>query len=144
MTQDGHPLWTDAGGKTISGYPVLFEVLEGGGTINGKSTIALSTEADGVARAPLKCGPAPGGLNRIKASATVNGQQVSGSPQIFNIRTHGLNRLKLESGNNQEGIVGELLPEPLKVSIRDSAGKAIAGQDVTFKVTAGEDSSKAT
>ncbi len=129
---------TDAGGKTISGYPVLFEVLEGGGTINGKSTITLSTEADGVARAPFKCGPAPGGLNRIRASATVNGQQVSGSPQIFSIRSHGLNRLKLESGNNQEGIVGELLPEPLKVSIRDSAGKAIAGQDVTFKVTAGE------
>ncbi|MDZ7268028.1 MAG: Ig-like domain-containing protein [candidate division KSB1 bacterium] len=129
---------TDASGRAISGYPVLFEVLEGGGTINGKSTITLNTEADGVARAPFKCGPIPGALNRIKASASVNGQPVSGSPQSFSIRSQGLNRIKLESGNNQEGVVGELLAEPFKVSIRDSAGKGIANQEVTFKVTAGE------
>jgi len=128
---------TDADGKAISGYPVLFEVLEGGGSINGKSTITLNTESDGVARAPFKCGPTPGVLNRIKASATVNGQPISGSPQTFSIRAQGLNRIKLESGNNQEGIVGELLAEPFKVSIRDSAGKAIANQEVTFKVIAG-------
>lgn len=128
---------SDATGKVISGYPVLFEVLEGGGTIDGKTSITINTNTNGVAQAPLKCGPAPGALNRVRASATVNGQPVAGSPQIFSIRAQGLNRLRLESGNNQEGIVGELLAEPFVATIRDSAGKTIANQEVTFEVKAG-------
>lgn len=121
----------------LSGYPVIFEVLEGNGSINKQKKDTLLTDNTGIARAPFKCGPTPGAINKVKASALFNSQQVSGSPATFNVRTFGLKNIKTESGDAQEGVVGNFLPQPLIVAVLDSANKGIAEQKINFSVTAG-------
>lgn len=128
LTQDNTPL---------SGYPVIFEVIDGNGTINKQKKDTLLTDNTGFARAPLRCGPTPGASNKVKASALYNGQQISGSPFTFTVRTFGLRNVRSDSGDAQEGVVGNFLPKPFVVSVLDSASKGIAGQKVTFAVTAG-------
>ncbi len=121
----------------LSGYPVIFEVLEGDGTINKQMKDTLLTATDGVARAPLRCGLTPGALNRVRASVLFGGNAVPTSPFTFTVRTYGLRNVRTDSGDVQEGVVGNFLPSPLVVAVLDSASKGIAGQRVTFAVTAG-------
>ncbi len=123
--------------KALAGYPVIFEVLEGNGTINKQKKDTLLTDNTGVARAPLRNGPTPGAVNKVKASALFNNQPVSGSPFTFTVRTFGLKLIKTESGDAQEGVVGNFLPKPLVVTVQDSANKGIAEQKINFSVTAG-------
>lgn len=123
--------------KPIAGYPVKFEVLQNGGTINNKTTETIHTGADGIARAILVCAPTPGAALQVRASATSNGANINGSPKTFNIRTHGLKNLRYESGDNQSGVVGNFLPQPLVMSVLDSSNAKVPGQKVKFEVTAG-------
>src|SRR4051794_31159070 len=45
--------------------------------------------------------------------------------------------LTVVSGNQQTGVVGERLPKPLVVELRDEVGKVIMGRRVAFVVTDG-------
>ncbi|HET7462950.1 MAG TPA: Ig-like domain-containing protein [Longimicrobium sp.] len=45
--------------------------------------------------------------------------------------------IRTVSGNAQTGTAGEMLPEPVVVSLTDGTGKPVSGWTVTFQVTAG-------
>lgn len=47
------------------------------------------------------------------------------------------NSIAVSEGNNQVGAAGTALPESLAVIVRDQAGAALAGVNVTFTITAG-------
>lgn len=45
--------------------------------------------------------------------------------------------LRMVSGNDQEGVVGQQLANPIVVEVTDRNGRPVVGQTVTFQVTAG-------
>jgi Domain of unknown function (DUF4082)/Bacterial Ig-like domain (group 1) len=53
-------------------------------------------------------------------------------------KTANTTTLKINSGNNQQGIVGTTLPLPLTVLATDSAGNKVANASVQFTTTAGQ------
>jgi len=79
------PLYTqvfDAMDNPVSGVPVTYEVVTGGGSFGGAPTVTITTDAKGVATAIFTLGPLPGvDVDVVKASIE-NG---TGGPAVFNV-----------------------------------------------------------
>jgi hypothetical protein len=75
-------LVTDAGNNCVSGLPVAFRVVAGGGsfTANGSSTLVVRTDDAGKAAAGFRLGPTPGISNNV-VEATIEG--IEGLPAVF-------------------------------------------------------------
>jgi hypothetical protein len=58
-------LVTDAGGNCAEGAPVTFQVVEGGGNIDGQTSITVPTNSDGTASVYFTLGPDAGSNNNI-------------------------------------------------------------------------------
>src|SRR5262249_11149790 len=56
---------TDAGNNRLSGVPVTFTVLQGGGMLSGQTSIVQNTDSDGRALAVLTLGPLDGIANQL-------------------------------------------------------------------------------
>ncbi len=56
---------TDAGHNRLNGVPVTFTVKQGGGKINGATSLQTTTDGDGRALAVLTLGPQPGQDNNV-------------------------------------------------------------------------------
>lgn len=123
--------------RPISGYPVLFEVKEGGGTVNGQTTTIIHTASNGEASGTLVLGPTPSATNSVEVSASSQGTQLTGSPVIFSATAASLSALQLVDGNNQTGAVGGELASALKVKVGDTRSKGIRGWPVTFTIKDG-------
>ena len=118
----------DQNGNPLEGVAVTFEVTAGGGTL---SATTATTDADGLASATLTLGRDPG-------SNTVTARVSELNPVIFSAT--GLatpTTAEAISGDEQQGAVGTLMPEPFVVEVRDQNGNPIEGIAVTFEVTAG-------
>lgn len=70
----------DAGGNPVSGVPVIFKVEQGGGTLEGGSTVTKTTDADGRAAAVLVLAQQEG-INNNLVSASFTG--FAGIPVAF-------------------------------------------------------------
>ncbi len=130
----------DRYGNPIAGHPVRFEVVEGGGSVDGAQSVERATEADGIARVYLTLGPTPGdSTNKVRARAWRDGVELAGSPLLFVASaTAGEARKLVEvSGNHQTGKAGQDLPEPFVVRVTDVAGNGIAGYLVHIRVVSG-------
>ncbi len=75
------------------------------------------------------------GINTIVAVGTdAAGNQVQTSITVtFDISSKP--KIKISSGNNQQGVIGTTLPLPLVVQLVDSGGTPVANKAVTFTVT---------
>ena len=113
----------------FSGAQVTFAVTSGGGRL---SVSTATTDSDGRAESTLTLGPNPG-ANTVTVSVT--GIQAQ---QTFN--AEGI-RIPLAfwiiSGFDQKGVIGEALPKPIVVEMRDQSGEPLPGAQVTFAVTSG-------
>ena len=135
----------DEDGTAVAGVDVAFAVAAGGGMLSAatdanpcifkssESSIAATTDANGQAATRLTLGSEPGtntvevtveGLEPVTFTATAAEQATP----------HSLTKV---CGEDQEGTAGERLTQPLVVSVLDEDGAAIAGVDVSFRVTAG-------
>ncbi|RKY87976.1 hypothetical protein DRQ11_04880, partial [candidate division KSB1 bacterium] len=78
---------TDDNGQPVSGHPVTFKVISGGGTLDGDTdTIkVVNTNDEGIAQVVLTLGPHVGTDNNVvEAKATRDGvHDLNGSPIIF-------------------------------------------------------------
>ena len=119
----------DEHGAAFEGVPVTFSVTAGDGTL---STTSTTTDANGRAESTLTLGPNPG-TNTVTVSVTGTRAQ-----QTFN--AEGI-RIPLAfwiiSGFDQKGLIGEALPKPIVVEVRDQSGEPLPGVQVTFAVTSG-------
>jgi Glucodextranase, domain B len=70
----------DQGYNRMGGVPVTFTVTQGGGNINGQSSVTMNTDSDGRALAVLTLGPADG-ISNNQVTATFPGN--SGLPATF-------------------------------------------------------------
>ncbi|MDP3233700.1 MAG: PQQ-dependent sugar dehydrogenase [Myxococcales bacterium] len=122
---------TDTHGNPVRGLNVDWQVIEGGGSLQGPATIA--TDANGVSKVQgWVLGPAAGqnllvgrmpGLPQTTFSATAT--------------TVGMASIAVESGQDQTAPVSMNVPVAPAVRVRDAQGQPAAGVAVTFTVASG-------
>lgn len=122
---------TDRAGTALSGVTVAWLVPLGAGRVSAAST---PSDAQGEAQVTWTLGPAAGpSTNDLTAtvtglpSVTFTASAIAGPPT----------RLTMVAGNAQTGLVGQPLPEPLIVAVRDQFGNAPTSLTVSWAVTAG-------
>ncbi|HHM23511.1 MAG TPA: T9SS type A sorting domain-containing protein [Bacteroidetes bacterium] len=123
----------DGQGSPVADYWVHFENRsELGGSLSADSA---KTGADGRASVSFTLGTKVGTYQVV---ALANGLQ--GSPVTFNLTAVAgpAARMAKVSGDSTVGIILEPLPEPFVVRVVDQYGNAVAGEPVTFTVTAGD------
>ncbi len=125
----------------ISGHIVTFRVLSGGGNLAGATRRDVFTDNLGIGQVTLTLGSTPGVNNNVVEATSVAADSTpipgSGMRFIASATVGAPNRLVIVSGNNQEGIVGNPLPQMLTVKVTDSQNNPIIGHTVTFRVMAG-------
>ena len=121
---------TDANDNPIPGITIQW-TAEGGGSVSAPSSV---TDASGQASVTRTLGGTAG-----PQTTTADAGPIAGSPVIF---THtatagtaaGITKV---SGDNQSGLPGAPLAQPLVVEVRDGLGNVIADRDVTWVVGTG-------
>ena len=126
----------NAAGEPAKNHPVVFHVIAGGGIFTGSldTVQTVATNENGVASATLRCGPNPGqDVNVINVTSIVGSTPLIGSPVWFNAsaRYPGV-KITVVRGNNQSGLVGAQLSDPLEVKIVDDQDQPVSGQQVEF------------
>jgi hypothetical protein len=124
---------TDGFNNGISNHPVVFQVIQGGGRLNGLAQVTLQTDADGFASSTLVLGNTHY-INEVMVSSQYLGQPLENSPLTFRATTGSdePDSLLYVSGNNQVGRINHILPEPFVVKVTDMHGIPIEGHSVTF------------
>ncbi len=125
---------TDANANPVANHPVDFNVITGGGSINGQNSARISTDKSGYASAWYRLGTATG-ANTVTATAS----GLTGSPVTFTaVAEAGSPALLYKvSGDNQKGTFGAPLGQPLIVALSDSFSNPIANHPVQFLVSRG-------
>lgn len=132
----------DDEGNAISGHPVTFKIVSGGGSFVGTSdsVVVRETNISGKASVELNLGPESGLENNILQVSSSDGfQDLDGSPFQFTataIKSRASMITPL-SETHRSGIVGEMLSGPLQIKVTDSLGVPVASHEVTFAVISG-------
>ena len=117
----------DAGGQPVAGATVLWQVRDGGGTINPP---ASTSSVSGLASVTWTLGTT---LGANKAVAILQGSYVRDS--VVFTATAGVgaaSQLTLVSGNAQTGPVASALGQQLTVNVKDQFGYAVSGKQVVW------------
>lgn len=130
----------DGNDDPLENETVVFRVSQGSGAVgvgseNEGRAFVVETDADGIASTSFKVG-ARTGTNNHKATAAVVGVNT----QIaFNASATGEigNKLSVNSGNNQRGAVGKVLPEAFVVVVTDNGANVVPNARVIFNATVG-------
>lgn len=123
-------LITDSQGIPVPGVAVNFYVSVGGGQVTGEQAV---TGADGTAAAQSwSLGPVPG-------ANELTGEAPGLAPVLFKATGTASAQGSMEflEGNNQYAKVNQAVSIPPAVVVKDGQGQPVAGQTVTFEVTAG-------
>lgn len=131
----------DQSGQALADQAVVFRVTQGSGqvgvgTANQGRAVVVDTDAEGMASTNFVLGSRTGVSNH-KVSASVVG--ITGSVN-FNANAQGSlgNKLSVNSGNNQRGIVFNNLPEPFVTVVTDSGANVVEGARVRYDVLEGQ------
>lgn len=131
----------DDNGQPVVGEAVIFRVVQGSGlvapdTASEGRAVVVDSDSLGNAVTSFKLGARVGVANH-KVRAQVVGYQ---EEIIFNASAIGTvgNKISVNSGNNQRGAVGQVLPQPLVAVVTDSGANVVQGANVEFSVTRGE------
>ena len=121
---------TDAFGNPVSGATVLFQIMNGGGVLNGSSA---TTNAQGLASpSSWQLGNVPA-TNVLRATVPMVGlvdfsvDAAAGPPSIA----------VAHEGNDQSAPIGTGVAVLPSIRVTDAVGNGISGVPVTFAVTAG-------
>ncbi|HOX84944.1 MAG TPA: FG-GAP-like repeat-containing protein [bacterium] len=128
---------TDSQQNPVSGYPVLFQVVNGGGKVDEQNSVSKTTDSQGIARAIFRLGPTAGMLNH-----TVEARIPNLTPSVLQFTASACAgspyRLEEISGNKQVGSVNSTLLRPFVVRISDFYGNATANHQAIFQVISQE------
>lgn len=117
----------DAGGQPVAGATVLWQVRDGGGTINPP---ASTSSVSGLVAVTWTLGTT---LGANKVVAILQGNYVRDS--VVFTATAGVgaaSRLTLVSGDAQTGRVASALGQQLTVNVKDQYGYAVSGKQVVW------------
>ena len=118
----------DQNGVGLRGSAVTFAVIRGEGAL---SVETATTDAQG--RAATTLTPLMAGT--VTVEVTVEGLEPVIFTAVGQLIPQTLTKL---SGDEQQGLAGAALPEPLVVQVLDQIGNVIEGVQVTFAITAGD------
>ena len=124
----------DAGDRPVVGTVVRFAVTSGGGSVEPDSVVS---DGSGVASAVWTLGVAPG-EQRLVASVPDGPEEAIAALAVD--PNLAVARVVPWSGDRQQGLVGQRLPEPLVVQALDEAGRPVPGALVSFTPEAGSGS----
>lgn len=120
---------------------VVFRVTQGSGAVgadesNEGRAVVIDSDSDGMAITKFRLGTRVGTANQ-KVRVQVVGYD---DEVVFNASALGKigDKLSVNSGNNQRGAVGQVLPEPLVVVVTDEGANVVQGARVKFTIDAGE------
>ncbi|NJL26815.1 MAG: hypothetical protein HC897_02510 [Thermoanaerobaculia bacterium] len=127
----------DESERPVGGVPVVFRVLEGSGQLDGGKRQALVfTDGGGHASIGFTLGTRAGLGNHVVEAGAVG---FAGEARFLLEAQPGLPaRLVVDTGDQQIGITGQRLPQPLVAIAVDSAFNPLPGVAVTLRVSAGE------
>ena len=117
-------------GTVMANVSVAFAVTAGGGTLSASTA---TTGTTGRAQTTLTLGATVVGTNTVEASVT----GITAKATFTATANRKATTLVVISGNNQRSSPHWKLSDALVVEVRDQAGDAMSGVDVTFRVTAG-------
>jgi hypothetical protein len=127
-------LVTNSGGKPVVGATVSFAVTAGNGTVSAPTA---KTDKQGIASISWTYGTLP--TNNV-LTATLG----TLPPVTFSVATTSAGPTEMAKVNDgQSGPVGEALPQPVAVVVRDAAGSPVAGTAVFFTALNGSSLSAA-
>jgi hypothetical protein len=125
----------DDTGAPLEGESVIFRVVQGDGLLDGKRSVARTTDASGRVSAMFQAGTHAGvGNQRVEARAV----GVTDPATFLASATAGVaSKLLIDAGNNQTAAAGQPLPAPLSVVVTDDGDNRLANVNVTFRVVEG-------
>ncbi len=130
---------TDKVDNALVEVDVIFEVIAGGGKINGVSKDTIKTNAQGLAQVTLFAGSASGLYNNQVQVRAFNGTlELNNSPLTFvaSVTPSRARALAIAAGNRQTGPAGEALANALRVRVVDAQGNPIKDHAVRFRASA--------
>ncbi len=128
----------DAHGNGVSGLPVAFSVVEGGGIVTPE---AATTDDDGLILAEFTLGPAIG-VHRVAATITADGAGGGSGHLVFEARAASLPpaRMRVVAGDGQDARVGSAVTSAPSVLVSDAVGNPVPGVAVDFSPASGSGS----
>lgn len=131
----------DTQGVGIAGETVVFRVVQGAGevgadTLTSSRALIVTTDANGNASTKFKLGFQAGVANhKVKAKVVGYENEVIFTASAISVTG---NKVSINSGNNQRGIVSQSLPAPFIVAVSDHAGNIVQGARVRYDIKVGE------
>jgi len=128
---------TDDQGHPVADYAVLFSIIAGGGKVNGRDSVQVQTNADGISSCNWLLGPKSGTRNNRVAVVAAG---LSGSPlNLYASAAPGrpFSLMKI-SGDKQNCGPFRQPPLPMRVQVTDSLLNGIAKQAVQFAIIQGD------
>lgn len=124
---------TDSFYNAVANHPVIFRVIQGSGTLNGRTEVTEYTNVFGQAQVLYTMGAAVY-EQKVEAAAFRNGLPLLDSPQVFRavLGAGEPESVIYISGNNQIGRVDAELNEPFVVRVVDKNGVGVSNLDVEF------------
>jgi hypothetical protein len=122
----------DALGNGVDGIAVIFELVEGAGTLTDNYVVSGN---GGLASVKVNFG-SKSGWRKVRVTAL----GLAGSPTYMQAyaRPLGASTMRVvERTNNQKGTKGKTLNFPLQVKLLDGLGNAVPGMQVNFVIAAG-------
>ena len=116
----------------MAGVTVTFAVSEGGGSL---STATATTDANGQAENTLTLGSDPGTNSVVVSVEGISRTEVFSAEA--SLPPPEPTALSIVSGDNQNGLTGETLANPLVIEVRDQYDAPMAEVTVTFAVSEG-------
>ncbi|MGH7491319.1 MAG: Ig-like domain-containing protein, partial [bacterium] len=127
---------TDKVDNPLANVEVIFEVIAGGGSLNGVIKDTINTNANGVAQATLTVGNTSGLYNNQVRARAFNGTlELNNSPLVFRVSATPTRArsMSLIAGQRQSGRAGEALAQPLRVRVADGQNNPVPGHGVRFQ-----------
>jgi hypothetical protein len=132
----------DGTGQPVPNTPVVFRVTGLDGTLSpngnpgtGLSSIAINTNAQGLAAARLTLGSRAGAGNNIVEASTTGVASTAVFTASATSAMPGL--IIVDTGNSQSGVIGQPLALPFIAVVTDASYNRLAGVQVTFTVKQG-------
>ena len=125
---------TDSFGNPIANHPVSYNVTSGDGKLN-QASLSTKTDAEGKAQAFLILGP-KAFFHQVTVTSSHNGHSLRNSPITFHsiLEPGPAHVMMLLDGDQQIGLAGEALAQPLQIKILDDQNHPVPNHAVIFKV----------
>ena len=129
----------DAAGQPVAGRMVRFEVIRNNGILRTGNTegrvLQVATNGAGLAEVDWRLGDTAGeGNNRVRVTSL----GVAGELELCaSAIAAAPDKILMEDGDHQRGLVGHPAPIPLEAVVVDTEGNPIEGLSVTFEVVKG-------